>query len=80
LAAPQHVDGRSRVVSQPGGSLVAIAVGQIGDLRQHGGEGSAVGAIDQIDGAGGRGGVLGRGDAVRRRTWRQFALGAHVQR
>ena len=35
LTAPQHVDRGGGVVTQPGGGLVAVAVGQLGDAGQH---------------------------------------------
>jgi hypothetical protein len=79
LAAPQHVDGRGRVVAHPGGGLVAIALGKVGDMREHRIQCAAVAAFDQLDGAGGRGGIFDRRDALRRGAWRELTLGTHVQ-
>ena len=35
LTAPQHVDRGGGVIAQPRGAFVAVAAGQLGDVRQH---------------------------------------------
>ncbi|OBH00218.1 hypothetical protein A5698_09530 [Mycobacterium sp. E136] len=59
LPAPQPVDRGGGVIADPRRRLVAAAVGEIRDMRQHGGHGAAVAAGHQVGGLGDRPGVLG---------------------
>jgi len=68
LATPQHVDRHGRVIAQPGGGFVAVALGQVGDVCDDSTERAVVVALDQLDGAGGSRRVLDTGDALRRGT------------
>jgi hypothetical protein len=70
LTAPQHVDGRGGMVAHSGGGLVAIALGQVGDVCEHRLQRTAVAAFDQLDGSGRRGGVFGGADGLRGGTRR----------